>query len=121
MRLLLLLILLFSTSIVIAQEKKDETDAFFIRTIYDKALTEGRCYQWLDHLTNKIGGRLAGSPQAAAAVEYTRQMLDTLGLDKVYLQECYVPHWERGDKEVARSGMAAEDAHERQFSGPCTR
>lgn len=85
-----------------AQEKTSEEDAFYIRTIYDKALTQGQCYPWLEHLTTKIGGRLAGSPQAAAAVEYTRQMLDTLGLDSVWLEPCMVPHWVRGDQEQVR-------------------
>ncbi|MFT4761568.1 MAG: carboxypeptidase Q [Saprospiraceae bacterium] len=85
-----------------AQVDTEDKDAFFIRKIYDTALTEGRCYPWLMSLTNNIGGRLAGSPQAAAAVEYTYQMLDTLGLDKVWKQPCIVPHWVRGDKEVVR-------------------
>ena len=96
-----LLVLCFSASIF-AQNGASDEDAFYIRKIYDKALTEGRCYDWLYDLTTQIGGRLAGSPQAAAAVEYTRQMLDTLGLDSVYLQPCMVPHWVRGDKEVVR-------------------
>ena len=82
--------------------EQSEEDAFTIRKIYDTALTEGRCYPWLSHLCTKIGGRLAGSPQAAAAVEYTRQMLDTLGLDSVWLQPCVVPHWIRGEKEEVR-------------------
>lgn len=88
---------LFSQTILDADE-----DARFIRQIHDKALTEGRCYPWLHHLTKKIGARLAGSPQAAAAVEYTFQMLDTLGLDSVWLQPCTVPHWVRGDREIVR-------------------
>jgi len=82
-------------------EPQDE-DAFFIKKIYNTALTQGQCYPWLTHLTTRIGGRLAGSPQAAAAVEYTRQMLDTLGLDSVWLQPCMVPHWVRGEKEQVR-------------------
>ena len=94
------IILLFTTSLI-AQDEVNE-DAFFIRTIYDSALTQGQCYEWLTHLTTKIGGRLAGSPQAAAAVEYTFQMLDTLGLDSVWLEPCVVPHWVRGDEEKVR-------------------
>jgi hypothetical protein len=82
-------------------EKVDE-DAFFIRSVHDMALTEGQGYAWLRHLTKTIGPRLAGSPQAAAAVEFTRQMLDTLGLDTVWLQPCLVPHWTRGEKEIVR-------------------
>ena len=44
-------------------------------------------------------GRLPA--QAASAVEYTRQMMDSMGMD-VTLQPCEVPHWVRGDKEQAR-------------------
>jgi len=84
------------------QKKATETDAFFIRTIYDEALTNGQAYDWLTYMTTKIGGRLAGSPESMAAVEYGRQMLDTLGMDRVYLQECQVPHWIRGDIETVR-------------------
>jgi hypothetical protein len=93
--------IIFTLNLYSQEEVKNE-DAFFIRSIYDAALTEGKCYEWLTHLTTKIGGRLAGSPQAAAAVEYTRQMLDTLELDSVWLQPCMVPHWVRGDKEQVR-------------------
>jgi hypothetical protein len=80
----------------------NEEDAFFIRRIHDAALTQGQCYSWLEYLSKRIGARLGGSPQAAAAVEYTRQMLDTLALDSVWLVPCKVPHWVRGDKEVVR-------------------
>lgn len=84
------------------QKDQNEEDAFQIRKIYDEALTNGQAYEWLTYLTTKIGGRLAGSPQSLAAVEYVKQMLDTLGMDTVWLQPCMVPHWERGDKEIVR-------------------
>src|SRR5262245_35932726 len=104
LHLLLTLLSVMHTVSIFAQrpEATSNDDAFFIRKIHDAALTEGRCYPWLHHLTKKIGSRLAGSSQAAAAVEYTRQMLDTLGLDSVWLQPCMVPHWVRGDKEIVR-------------------
>ncbi len=70
--------------------------------IFNEALTEGQCYEMLDVLSNSIGGRLSGSPQAAAAVEWAKQTLQSLDIDSVYLQECMVPHWERGEKEQAR-------------------
>ena len=85
-----------------AQSAKYEEDARFIRKIYDEAMTESQAYEWLRSLTKDIGARLGGAPQAAAAVEYTKQMLDTMALDSVYLQECMVPHWVRGEKEVVR-------------------
>jgi hypothetical protein len=93
---LFLFFLLLSPFLSIAQSNED---AFFIRKIYDEALTEAKCYDWLNYLTQKIGGRLSGSPQAAAAVEYTRQVLDTMQVDSVWLQACMVPHWVRGEKE----------------------
>ena len=85
-----------------AQTASSDVDAFYIRKIYDRALTTGACYDWLGYLTQHIGARLAGSPQAAAAVNYTHWVLDTLGLDTVWLQPCMVNHWVRGDKEVVR-------------------
>ena len=95
----------FSTSLW-WQTTSDE-DAFFIRRIYDIALTEGETYQWLHHLTKDVGARLSGSPQAAAAVEYTKQVLDTIHLDSVWLQPCMVPHWVRGENEVMRISQSA--------------
>ncbi len=100
--LLLLLALNFLSFPNYTQENNSDEDAFYIRKIYDKALTEGQCYDWLSVLATQFGGRLAGSPQAAAAVEYTRQVLDTLGLDSVWLQPCLVTHWERGEPEQVR-------------------
>lgn len=94
--------LLFLLPGLSAQQSEKEKDAFFIRKIYDEALLNGRAYPWLAHLTQRIGPRLAGSPGAMAAVEYVYQMLDTLGMDTVYLQACTVPHWERGEPEQVR-------------------
>lgn len=98
----LLLSVLPTISLYSQSKTNNNEDALYVRQIHDVALTEGRCYPWLHHLTKKIGARLAGSPQAAAAVEYTYQMLDTLGLDSVWLQPCTVPHWVRGEREIVR-------------------
>ncbi len=73
-----------------------------VKNIFHEALTDGQSYEMLDYLSNSIGGRLSGSPQAAAAVEWAKQTLESLDIDTVYLQECMVPHWERGEKEKAR-------------------
>lgn len=103
MRMLLLLLMvsgLFFGSVLRAQSSDE--DARFIRGIYDHALKEGQGYTWLYQMCTRIGGRLSGSPQAAAAVEFTRQIMDTLGLDSVWLQPCMVNHWVRGDKEQVR-------------------
>ncbi|MEL7161767.1 MAG: peptidase M28 family protein, partial [Bacteroidota bacterium] len=67
-----------------------------MRDIYDAALTEGECYEWLRHLCRDVGPRLAGSPGAEAAVFSMRRLMDTLGFDTVYLQPCTAPRWDRG-------------------------
>lgn len=78
-----------------------DTDAVQLRKIYDEALTDGKGYDWLNHLSNQIGGRLSGSIQAEQAVDYTKARLDELGLDQVWLQPVMVPKWVRGTPEFA--------------------
>jgi hypothetical protein len=94
----LLLLLLLVNSVNLFAQSKDEQ---FFKDIYHSALTNSQCYSWLDHLSNDIGSRLSGSDGAAKAVEYTKKQMETLGFDKVYLQEVMVPHWVRGEKETA--------------------
>lgn len=72
-----------------------------IKAIYDAALTKGKAYDWLNYLSNQIGGRLSGSVQAQQAVEYTKSQLDSLGIDRVWLQPVMVPKWVRGTPEFA--------------------
>ncbi len=72
-----------------------------IRAIYSSTLTEGKAYDWLNYLSNQIGGRLSGSLQAQQAVEYTKKQMDSLRLDKVWLQPVMVPKWVRGTPEFA--------------------
>jgi carboxypeptidase Q len=79
-----------------------QKDSVIIKQLFNEALTHGESYTNLDYLSNKIGGRLAGSPQAAKAIEYCSKLLKTLNPDTVYLQECMVPHWVRGEKERAK-------------------
>ena len=73
-----------------------------IKKIYDETLTNSPVYETLRVLCKDIGSRLSGSPEAAAAVEYTKQVMESYDFDTVYLQPVMVPHWVRGSKEVAR-------------------
>lgn len=91
------IILLLQSFFSIAQT----SDEAMLKQIYKSALTESSCYHWLDDLSNKVGQRLSGSKGAEQGVRYTKQQLETLGLDNVYLQEVMVPKWVRGEKEVA--------------------
>jgi hypothetical protein len=88
--------LLFGGITLFAQTKDEQA----LKDIYKSSLTNAKCYPWLDHLSNSIGSRLSGSTGAEKAVMYAKAQLETLGLDKVYLQEVMVPKWVRGEKEI---------------------
>lgn len=78
-----------------------QTDEEVVKKIYKTSLTNGKSYEWLDHLSNKIGGRLSGSLNAERAVKWGKAELEKLGLDRVWLQPVMVPKWVRGAKEYA--------------------
>ncbi|MBO6607151.1 M20/M25/M40 family metallo-hydrolase [Psychroserpens sp.] len=78
-----------------------QTDEQAVETIFKNSLNNGMSYQWLDHLSNQIGGRLSGSLNAERAVAYTKEEFEKLGLDKVWLQPVMVPRWVRGAPEFA--------------------
>jgi hypothetical protein len=94
---LALLVVIFFTYFGFSQGNDQEQ----IKKLYDAALTQGKGYDWLNYLSNQIGGRLSGSIQAQQAVNYTKSQLDSLGLDKVWLQPVMVPKWVRGTPEFA--------------------
>lgn len=77
------------------------TDEQQLKALYNAALTQGKSYDWLNYLSNQIGGRLSGSVQAQQAVDYTKVQLDSLGLDRVWLQPVTVPKWVRGTPAYA--------------------
>ncbi|MBO0321966.1 M20/M25/M40 family metallo-hydrolase [Muricauda sp. CAU 1633] len=97
MRIALLCTFLLVNTLFFAQSSDEKQ----MKAIYDMALTEGKAYDWLNYLSNQIGGRLSGSVQAQHAVEYTKDQLDSLGLDRVWLQPVMVPKWVRGTPEFA--------------------
>lgn len=96
MKYLLVVALLISLSV--SAQQQDEAQ---IKDIYNEALANGKGYSWLNHLSNQIGSRLSGSLQAEQAVKYTKSIMDSLGLDKVWLQPVKVPKWVRGIPEYA--------------------
>ena len=64
------------------------------------ALNDDYAYREVAHLTENIGPRPTGSPQAQAAAEYVAGELRKLGLE-VRLQPVTVPHWVRGAETAA--------------------
>ena len=78
-----------------------QTDEEVISEIYTNSLVNGQSYTWLDHLSNNIGSRLSGSLGAEKAVDWTKEELELMNLDKVWLQPVMVPKWVRGIPEFA--------------------
>lgn len=68
------------------------TDLIHLR---DAALEDEYAFKRLAHLTENIGPRISGSPQADEAAHYVGEELKKLGLE-VRLEEVKVPHWVRG-------------------------
>lgn len=64
------------------------------------ALNDDYAYRQLAHLTENIGARPTGSPQATAAAEYVAAEMRKLGLE-VRLEQVTVPHWVRGAETAA--------------------
>lgn len=61
----------------------------------DAAIKDPYALDELRHLTDNIGPRLSGSPQAGQAVEYVAAEMRALGAE-VTLEKAKVPHWIRG-------------------------
>ncbi|MBI3645280.1 MAG: M20/M25/M40 family metallo-hydrolase, partial [Acidobacteriales bacterium] len=70
-----------------------------LESIRDAALTSDYAWSQLAHLTENIGPRLSGSPQAQAASQYVAAEMRKLGLD-VHLEEARVSHWVRGEEKA---------------------
>jgi hypothetical protein len=68
-----LLTLLFIGVQLYMHKKSDEQT---MKDIYKSALTNSKCYAWLDDLSNKIGSRLSGSAEREKAV-YTKAEMES--------------------------------------------
>jgi hypothetical protein len=79
-----------------------------LRRLHEAALASDYALKQTAYLTNNIGPRLSGSPQAQRSVEYVAEEMRKLGLD-VKLEKVMVPHWIRGAETGALTsfpGMA---------------
>lgn len=76
-----------------------DKDSIMLKKIVDEVMTNANAYSNLRILCKQVGQRLSGSDNYLKAVKLTQKMLKDAGADTVYLQECMVPHWVRGNKE----------------------
>ncbi len=78
--------------------KCSDEEAFKI--IFETASLSSESYQNLKYLTDNFQKRLACYPQGIEASKWTKQIMDQMDLDNVFLQEAQVMNWKRGDQEI---------------------
>ncbi|HEY4108215.1 MAG TPA: hypothetical protein VGM48_04335, partial [Puia sp.] len=76
-------------------------DSVLIRRLADTILTDSKAYMNLRTLTKTVGARLSGSAGYYKAEVWGQQALADAQADRVWLQECMVPHWVRGGRDSA--------------------
>lgn len=81
------------------QSAFSQADSVVIKKIVDETMTNGTAYENLRKICKQVGPRLSGSPLFVKAVRLVSSMMKEIGADTVYLQQCMVPHWVRGEKE----------------------
>lgn len=84
-------------------------DSLMLARIHEEVLLHGECYENLRHLCKNIGQRLAGSDQAAQAIEWGKNTLEKIQPDQVYLMPVEVPHWTRGKHESGKYSFKNQD------------
>lgn len=96
--------LLFSISAIAQQPAAAPTPKLYsdktieeMKRIQQAALVSDYGLRQVKHLSNNIGPRLSGSPQAEQAVQYIAGEMRKLGLE-VRLEKVMVPHWVRGQE-----------------------
>ncbi|WP_460569357.1 M20/M25/M40 family metallo-hydrolase [Flaviaesturariibacter terrae] len=83
-----------------AAAHSQNADSIFLRRLADEVLTHSTAYENLRQLTKGVGGRLAGSPAMPRAEHWGSSALQAAGADRVWLQQCLVPHWLRGGRDI---------------------
>lgn len=83
-------------------------DSVMIKKISDEILQNGKAYSNLRTLCKTIGQRLSGSPGMYKAEDWGIKVLTASGADKAYKQQCMVPHWVRGKKEVLNAAFSTK-------------
>lgn len=78
-----------------------QQDSIMLDKIYHESLFHGQAYDNLRYLTKEIGNRIAGSPKAEQAVNWSKTLMESMPFDKVYLQDVSVKYWDRGEPEQA--------------------
>lgn len=97
---MLRIVLSLSAWCIVQVATAQQADSLMISKIAEEILVNGKAYEHLRVLCKTVGGRLAGSPQMPMAEQWGVDALKASGADKIWLQPCQVPRWQRGAKET---------------------
>ncbi len=98
MRVIIIFFVLFFNGLPSWTQNKDSVQ---IRKIANEIFINSKAYDNLRYLTKQIGPRLAGSAGMIKAEQWAIKTLQESGADKIWQQQCMVPHWIRGGKDEA--------------------
>jgi carboxypeptidase Q len=70
-------------------------------TLHDRGLADDTAWRLVESLTTEVGPRSAGSPGDAAAVAWAKREMQRLGFENVRTMDVTVPHWVRGEAQLA--------------------
>src|SRR5437870_4911747 len=68
--------------------------------IIEAVLADDGAWKKLEHLCDRIGARISGSPAQVAAAAWAKGALAADGHEGVHTEEVKVPHWVRGAEEA---------------------
>ena len=103
MKRFIILIIGFITLLLSCKQKASSTsDQEIFQKIFNEALSNNEAYQNLKYLTSNFPKRLACYPQGIEAAKWTKQIMEGMKLDTVFLQEIQVMNWKRGNIETAK-------------------
>lgn len=95
------ILVLLSVFLLLACHREAD-DKQIIDNFYSSALTDTTAYSNLKVLCTEYEGRICGTEAASGAVAWAKNLLESMGMDTVYLQETTVKRWERGEPEIAK-------------------
>ncbi|MFC2151063.1 M20/M25/M40 family metallo-hydrolase [Bacteroidota bacterium] len=81
---------------------KKQSDEEVIKLIFESANSSLVAYKNLQYLTERFPKRLACYPQGIEAANWTKEIMEQMELDKVFLQEAQVMNWKRGEEEIGQ-------------------
>jgi hypothetical protein len=78
-----------------------QSDSLMVGKIYTEALRTKSAYKNLEKLCELYPGRMVGTGKLLGAIDFTRNLIKSLGADTVYLQPFDGPQWKPGEKSIA--------------------